>query len=76
MDEDLQAGWQRVLWDGRDDDGSALAAGVYLCSLRAGSERAARKMLLLDGALPFAAAAFATRPAAARAQPDLYRLAI
>ena len=31
-------GWARVTWDGRDDSGSAVAAGVYLAVVRAGEE--------------------------------------
>ena len=31
---DLSAGWCEVEWDGRDDDGHPVAAGVYLFELR------------------------------------------
>jgi flagellar hook assembly protein FlgD len=29
-DGGLKVGWNRVLWDGRDQDGAMLANGVYL----------------------------------------------
>jgi hypothetical protein len=52
----LVSGWrpagysQSVLWDGRDDAGRALPAGVYLCSLKSGTGRVlngVRKVLLV-----------------------------
>jgi len=39
----------QVPWDGRDDSGFALAAGVYLYRLQAGGEVLTRKMLMVDG---------------------------
>jgi len=45
--EALTAGPHEIPWDGRDEAGSALASGVYLCTLRAGAETLSRKMLML-----------------------------
>jgi D-alanyl-D-alanine carboxypeptidase len=42
-----QAGAYTVTWDGRDDQGRALASGVYLYHLRAGAQEQTRKLLLL-----------------------------
>ncbi len=42
----LQPGPQAVAWDGRDDGGRALAAGVYLARISAGEASAALKMTL------------------------------
>mgnify|MGYP006413812269 CR=1 FL=1 len=44
-----QAGTYTVLWDGRDDDGRALASGVYLYRLRTGDGQqvATRKLMSL-----------------------------
>ena len=36
-----------VRWDGRNDQGQALASGVYLYRLRAGDSVQVRKLLLL-----------------------------
>jgi hypothetical protein len=41
------AGVQRVAWDGRDDAGRAVAAGVYVARLEAGEETVVRKVVRL-----------------------------
>jgi hypothetical protein len=41
------AGSHSVRWDGRDDNGRAVAAGVYLYQLRAGDKALTRKMVLV-----------------------------
>ena len=43
------AGSYTLRWDGRDDDGRALASGVYLYRLRTGDEQQVetRKLLLM-----------------------------
>jgi hypothetical protein len=43
----LDAGLHRRIWDGRDQDGSRVASGVYHYELRVGEHRASRRMLLL-----------------------------
>lgn len=43
----VAAGPHRVLWDGRDEGGRGVAAGVYVYRLRAGAYTAARSMTLL-----------------------------
>ncbi|HEV2104717.1 MAG TPA: PQQ-dependent sugar dehydrogenase [Candidatus Eisenbacteria bacterium] len=40
------AGPHQLSWDGRDDHGRALPAGLYLVSLRAGGERVTRHLVL------------------------------
>ena len=42
-----EAGTYTLRWDGRDDQGHALASGVYLYRLQAGGTSALRKLLLL-----------------------------
>ena len=41
------AGFHRALWDGRDEKGRAVASGVYLARLDAGSRSAVRKVIAL-----------------------------
>ena len=41
------AGTHQIHWDGKDDQGRALASGTYLLIMRAGAVRQATKMLLL-----------------------------
>ena len=40
-----------VAWDGRDENGMGVSAGVYLYRLRSGGLEAAGKMTLIDGAV-------------------------
>jgi hypothetical protein len=42
-----QAGHHSVVWDGRDDNGSMAASGVYFYKLDAGDYAATRKMLMV-----------------------------
>ncbi|MDZ7306073.1 MAG: DUF1565 domain-containing protein [candidate division KSB1 bacterium] len=41
------AGRHQVFWDGRDDSGRLLSAGVYLLHMRAGSFRATQKLVIV-----------------------------
>ncbi|MBK8167555.1 MAG: hypothetical protein IPK64_16545 [bacterium] len=47
VDGQATAGEQRVAWDGRDDGGRQVAAGVYLYRLRADGQELQRKMTLV-----------------------------
>jgi hypothetical protein len=47
VDEELEAGWKSVTWDGRDDGGNSVATGVYLYRLEAGNTVIKKKMMLL-----------------------------
>jgi len=42
------AGFHSVAWDGKDDRGHALPAGVYFCTLSAESQRFSRKVVLTE----------------------------
>ncbi len=44
---DLAAGRHELVWDGRDDQGRPVAAGVYWLLAESGTDRAARRALLL-----------------------------
>lgn len=47
IDGSLPAGWQRVEWDGRDAQGTPVAAGVYFYRLETATGQIQRKMLLV-----------------------------
>jgi flagellar hook assembly protein FlgD len=47
IDARLPAGRHSAVWDGRDDKGKAVAAGVYFYRLTAGSEAVSKRMVLL-----------------------------
>jgi hypothetical protein len=42
------AGESRVTWDGRDEHGARVRAGVYLCRLEAGGTKLTRKLSVLE----------------------------
>jgi hypothetical protein len=43
-----QVGRHNVLWDGKDDAGRQVSAGVYFCKLEAGSRTCAHRMVVLN----------------------------
>ncbi len=47
VDEQREAGYHRVRWDGKDENGKPVTSGVYLYQLRAGSFSQVKKMSLL-----------------------------
>lgn len=47
MDESKAAGDHSILWDGCDDQGRAVASGVFLYKIHAGKYSSSRKMVLL-----------------------------
>ncbi len=47
VDVNLQAGSYNMIWNGRDENGRPVAAGVYLYNLTAGKIRIAKKMALI-----------------------------
>jgi hypothetical protein len=47
IDSGLEAGSHRVRWDGRNDRGEPVPAGVYLCRVMAGDEEFTKKMALV-----------------------------
>ncbi len=47
LDQTLEAGGHRAMWDGRDGRGRPQASGVYFCRLRSGDRELVRSMLLL-----------------------------
>jgi formylglycine-generating enzyme required for sulfatase activity len=49
VDTHMVEGSHTTSWDGRDNSGKAVGAGIYLYSLTSGGMSEARKMLLLDG---------------------------
>jgi hypothetical protein len=47
VDAHLPAGEYAIHWDGMDENGRAVASGIYFCRMEAGKFRATRKMILL-----------------------------
>jgi flagellar hook assembly protein FlgD len=47
VDEQREAGYHNVRWDGRDKNGKLVASGVYLYQLQVGSFSQVKKMSLL-----------------------------
>ena len=47
LDREVEAGYHRLAWDGRDDAGRQAGAGVYFYLLESGSFRQTRKMTLV-----------------------------
>jgi len=47
VDKPMEAGYQRVLWDGRDNSGDEVGTGIYLYQLIAGDFVAIKKAVLL-----------------------------
>jgi len=46
-DEHQSAGMYEIIWDGRDEDGQAVASGIYFCRMQAGEYTETVKMVLL-----------------------------
>jgi flagellar hook assembly protein FlgD len=47
ISENMPAGDHQVTWNGRDDQGNAVPAGVYFYQMKAGDYQQTRKMLLV-----------------------------
>jgi hypothetical protein len=47
VDGDLQAGAHRVQWDGLDDQGNHVAAGIHLCRMKAGDFMDTKRMIMV-----------------------------
>ena len=79
IDDRLPPGLHNARWDGSDDGGNGVAAGVYLYRLTTPSFTQSRKMLLLDGAMPVGVAhtdVAGRAPAARRTQARTYAVRV
>lgn len=47
VNEDLDAGWKSVTWDGTDNTGNSVASGIYLYRIEAGDFAQSKKMILM-----------------------------
>jgi len=47
VDDTRRGGFYQVRWDGRQENGKRAATGIYLYELRAGDQRALRKLMLV-----------------------------
>ncbi len=72
----IAAGEHAVVWDGRDDVGMSVGAGVYLYRLAAGGKAQTRKMLLLDGGATAGGSMSALIPAASKPSVSTWTVTI
>jgi len=47
VDEEYEAGYHLVRWNGRSDDGRQVASGIYIYLLQAGPHRASKKLTFI-----------------------------
>ncbi len=51
VNDNMQAGWHSIVWDGRDDNGKSVSSGVYFngfdTSSMDGDYTSVKKMILL-----------------------------
>jgi hypothetical protein len=47
VDEELDAGWKLITWDGKSDSGKEVGSGVYLYRVEAGDFIESKKMMLV-----------------------------
>jgi glucuronoarabinoxylan endo-1,4-beta-xylanase len=49
INKKMNAGTHTVIWDGRNESGREVGAGLYICLMKAGGAVYSHKMILLDG---------------------------
>ena len=47
LDGNQAAGWHRITWNGRDDQGERVSSGIYIYRLQAGEFMSSRKLVLM-----------------------------
>lgn len=47
IDNPVQSGYHEVLWDGRNQNGTAVSSGIYVYMLQAGNDKVFKKMMLV-----------------------------
>jgi formylglycine-generating enzyme required for sulfatase activity len=75
----LSSGAHTMIWDGRDDRGAGVGAGIYFYLLTFGKESMARKMLLMDGnnsASAFSQGSVSSASSLKKLASDTYRVNI
>ena len=78
LDGTCPSGLNRVTWNGTDDRGLGVPAGVYIYTLEAEGVTAHRKMLLLDGHTGYAGTVVVSAPSGLlqKTASDVYTIAI
>ena len=79
VDTHIAEGAHTVSWNGRDESGKAVGAGIYLYRLVSGDHSEARKMLLIDGGAATdgtASPSYHSHEAAKRADGKAFRVTI
>jgi hypothetical protein len=47
VDEQMDAGYHGIVWNGKDDNGRNVASGIYFSNMRSGKYTATRKLILM-----------------------------
>ena len=72
----FDAGQHSAVWDGRDDSGRSLAAGIYIYRIKSGGRSASGKMLMIDGGAAGAVSSGVSGTAAAKSALDVLSLTV
>jgi flagellar hook assembly protein FlgD len=48
LDREEKPGTRQIVWDGRDDDGTAVALGLYVCSFQAPGYHRTQKLVRIE----------------------------
>ena len=47
IEEQMSKGYQKIMWDGKDDQGNAIAGGVYLCRVKSDKQTTVQPITLM-----------------------------
>ena len=47
IDEEMQPGYHKIIWDAKDNYGESVSTGIYICQMVAGDYKKAIKLLFI-----------------------------